>query len=371
MNKKLISIIIGTRPEAIKLAPIVIEFRKIKKFNTRVILTGQHIEMVKQVIDLFNINTDINLNIMREKQSLKDLTCNILDGLTNEFKLNKPALVIIQGDTTTAFAAALAAFYNKIPVGHVEAGLRTNNIYDPFPEEANRRLISQIATLHFAPTKNSLNNLKISGIKENIFITGNTVIDSLLFISRKKKGTRFLNNIKSDNKRIILTTIHRRENWGKNIQNILKAIKEILVYYPDVYIIIPLHKNKIVRDPIKKFLGKNDRVNLCEPLDYEELIEVMKFCTFILTDSGGIQEEAPSLKKPVLVLRNTTEREEAIMAGTAKLIGTKTENIVREIKNLLDDKEYYNSMISKKNPFGDGDASIRILEKCMNYLSKN
>tara|TARA_B100000212_G_C27382717_1_gene537833 strand:- start:1795 stop:2910 length:1116 start_codon:yes stop_codon:yes gene_type:complete len=367
-HKHLITLILGTRPEAIKLAPLILELKKHNQFKTRLILTGQHKEMVEQVMNLFNIKADHNLAIMTEKQSIRDITCKTINGLSREFEKFRPSLVIIQGDTTTAFAGALSAFYENIPVGHVEAGLRTNKLNDPFPEEANRRLISQIATLHFAPTRNALKNLKDSGISENLFLTGNTVIDSLLYISEKKDQIPSFKKINWEKQRVILVTVHRRENWGENINNITKALKEILVHYPDVSIVLPLHKNKIVRDPIVKILGNQDRVNLCEPLDYDTLIMVIKYSNFIITDSGGIQEEAPSLGKPVLVVRNTTERPEAIEAGTSKLIGTQTSKIIDEIKKLLDNQSYYISMAKKKNPYGDGNASKQIIKAFKSYL---
>ena len=365
----LITVIIGTRPELIKLAPVIKVFQNYKKVQTRIILTGQHKEMLMNLLKVFEIKEDKNLDIHLKGQTLNYITSEIINGLRKEFILNKPNLVILQGDTTTAFASALAAFYDKIPIGHVEAGLRTNNLQDPFPEEANRRLISQISTLHFAPTKKAKDNLNSSGIFEHVYMTGNTVIDSLLMIS-PKVGKPIIPKISWQNQRIILVTAHRRENWGKNIKQISIAIKTLLKKYSDISFIIPMHKNNLVRKPFEDLLSNNPRVLLIEPLEYDQLIAIMKNCYLLLTDSGGIQEEAPSLGKPVLVLRNTSERMEAVESGTAKLIGTKTETIVDEVTNLLTNKNVYSKMSKILNPFGDGNSSKRILEICKKFLKE-
>ena len=365
----LISLIVGTRPELIKLAPLIKVFKCCKQFKTRLILTGQHKEMVLNLMNIFQLKEDLNLDIHTKGQTLNYITTEIINGLKKEFSLNMPQLVLVQGDTTTAFASALAAFYEKIPIGHVEAGLRTNNLKDPFPEEANRRLISQITTLHFAPTKNAKKNLIASGISEQVFVTGNTVIDALLMTSQKVSKPR-LKNINWDIERVILVTAHRRENWGKNIQQIAQAIKTLLKKHSDISFIVPMHKNNLVRESFLDLLSNNSRVLLIEPLEYDELVAVMKNSYMILTDSGGIQEEAPSLGKPVLVFRNTTERQEAIESGTAKLIGTNQRKIVEEVTILLTNEEIYQRMSKTINPFGDGNASERILEICKKFFKQ-
>ena len=366
-KKKLITIVLGTRPEAIKLVPVIDTFKKCIKFETRVIITGQHKEMVHQVLKIFDIEVQKDLNIMREKQSLTQITCLVLNGLKEDFKNNKPSLVIVQGDTSTAFAAALAAFYEQIPVGHVEAGLRTNQLNDPFPEEANRRLISQISSLHFSPTKGSKRNLMNSGINGIIEVTGNTVIDALFLISKKDMVPKLTGiNWK---KKVIFVSVHRRENWGIRLQNIIKGLEMILEEYKDVILLLPLHPNPIVREPFLDAFQRKERVILISPLNYLELVGTIKNCYALLTDSGGLQEEAPSLGKPVLVLRKTTERPEAIAAGTSKLIGTDPKSILKETGTLLTNKKAYQKMAKALNPFGDGKASIRILKTCKEFLN--
>ena len=367
MSKSSIAIVIGTRPEAIKLAPLIKEFKSCNNFLTKVILTGQHKEMVDQVLKLFEIKEDINLSLMRKKQSLSYITCSALEGLENIFKDINPKLVLVQGDTTTAFSAALAAFYLKIPVGHVEAGLRSNDIYDPYPEEINRRLISQIASLNFAPTKTAHQNLINSNVSGEIYITGNTVIDALLSTA-KKTNTSILDNIDWRKNRIILSTIHRRENWGENIEKIGKTLIAILEKYPDTILLLPMHPNKAVREPLRKILNNHPRAFLVEPLEYVDCVSAMKFCYILLTDSGGLQEEAPSLGKPVLVLRNTTERPEAIESGNSVLVGVEKRRILNEVDKLLTDNNYYHKMSNALNPFGDGNASKRILKACIKFL---
>ncbi|MBD2137249.1 UDP-N-acetylglucosamine 2-epimerase (non-hydrolyzing) [Anabaena sp. FACHB-1237] len=367
MTKKRIGIILGTRPEAIKLAPVIQVFKTCPELDVQVILTGQHREMVEQVMNLFNIQANHNLEIMQKQQSLNDITCRSLEGLETLFQSQKLDFVIVQGDTTTAFAAALAAFYQKIPVGHVEAGLRTDNIYNPFPEEANRRLISQITQLHFAPTTLAVQNLKNAGVLGEIYLTGNTVIDALLNVAKNQpecdiKGLNWLDY------RMILATVHRRENWGKPLQNIAQGFLQILDKFPDVGLLLPLHRNPTVREPLKQILGNHPRIFLTEPLDYKELVSAIDKSYLILTDSGGLQEEAPSLGKPVLVLRDTTERPEAVTAGTAKLIGTNTDNILTAASELLSSTDIYDQMANAINPFGDGQAAKRILEIVIKYL---
>ncbi|WP_375492585.1 non-hydrolyzing UDP-N-acetylglucosamine 2-epimerase [uncultured Nostoc sp.] len=366
-NQKRVCIILGTRPEAIKLAPVIQVFQKSSGFELQVILTGQHREMVEQVMQLFNIKSDYNLEIMQVQQSLNDITCRSLQGLEALFKVEKPDLVLVQGDTTTAFAAALAAFYQKIPVGHVEAGLRTDDIFNPYPEEANRRLISQITQLHFAPTPWAVENLHRSGVLGEIHMTGNTVIDALLNVA----ATQVVCNVPGldwESYRVLLATVHRRENWGKPLLAIAQGFLQILDKFPDTAMLLPLHRNPTVRVPLQELLGNHPRIFLTEPLDYGELVAAIGRSHLLLTDSGGLQEEAPSLGKPVLVLRDTTERPEAVTAGTAKLVGTTSENIFAAAAELLSDSDAYEAMANAINPFGDGHAAERILQIVQNYL---
>jgi len=364
----LVTIILGTRPEAIKLSPVIIKFSNSKKFKVRLILTGQHKEMVSQVLDLFNLKADTNLNLMKKNQTLTHITCNTLIGLRREFLKIKPDLVIVQGDTSTAFSASLAAFYEKIPIAHVEAGLRTKCFTSPYPEEANRRFISQIATLHFAPTEITKKNLERFGIYNNVFVTGNTVIDSLLKISPCIKLPK-IKNLNWQNNKVILLTVHRRENWGSNLEEIIGAIKKIVKTRTGISFLIPMHKNEIVKNLLITSLSNTQNIFLTDSLNYAEQIGVLKECYFVMTDSGGLQEEAPTFGKPVFVLRDNTEREEALIAGTAKLIGTNKNKIISEINNILDNPENYMKMISKNNPFGDGKASERIFNHCYEYLN--
>ena len=366
-RKPIVTFIFGTRPEAIKLAPVIIKFKSCLSIKTKIILTGQHREMVKIVMDTFGLFEDINLNLMTENQSLADITSKTLIGLEKEFKKNETKLVIVQGDTSTAFSAALAAFYNKIPIGHVEAGLRTNNLFDPYPEEANRRLISEISSLNFAPTNQAKDNLKSSFIRNNVSVTGNTVIDAVNLISEDIKLPN-IKNINWEKDRVLIATIHRRENWGARLEEIAKGLLLIINKYQNILILIPLHKNKLVRDPIIKILGEHSRAILLEPLEYREFIGAMKGCFFILTDSGGLQEEASAFSKPVLVLRDTTERQEAVDLGLAKLVGTNAHSILKEASLLIDNPEVFRQMTRAKNPFGDGKASKKILDECLKFL---
>ncbi|MFS0518540.1 non-hydrolyzing UDP-N-acetylglucosamine 2-epimerase [Nostoc sp. UIC 10607] len=366
-NQKRVCIILGTRPEAIKLAPVIQVFQKSSSFELQVILTGQHREMVEQVMHLFNIKADYDLEIMQVQQSLNDITCRSLQGLEALFKEKKPDLVVVQGDTTTAFAAALAAFYQKIPIGHVEAGLRTDDIFNPYPEEANRRLISQITQLHFAPTPWAVENLHRSGVLGEIHMTGNTVIDALLNIA----ATEAVCNVPGldwESYRVLLATVHRRENWGEPLLAIAQGFLQILDKFPDTALLLPLHRNPTVRVPLQELLGNHPRIFLTDPLDYGELVGAIGRSHLLLTDSGGLQEEAPSLGKPVLVLRDTTERPEAVAAGTAKLVGTTSENIFANAAELLSDPDAYEAMANAINPFGDGHAAERILQIVQNYL---
>ena len=366
-GKPRVTIVLGTRPEAIKLAPVIQEFQACPLVSTRVVLSGQHREMVMQVMDLFGLKADHDLNLMAPRQTLTHVTCAALQGLRDDFQAYPPAMVLVQGDTTTAFAAALAAFYEQIPVGHVEAGLRTDNILDPFPEEANRRLISQVAQLHFAPTQRSEANLLDAGVVGRVLVTGNTVIDALLRMAEQAPS---LDDLGIDwlRQRVILATVHRRENWGEPLAQIAAGLRNVLDDHPDTVLLLPLHRNPTVRDPLHALLGDHPRVVLTEPLDYDRLVAAMQGCTLLLTDSGGLQEEAPALGKPVLVLRRTTERPEAVEAGTARLVGVDAEAIASEAHRLLSDPEAYNAMARAVNPFGDGKASSRILEACLALL---
>lgn len=364
-----ISIILGTRPEAIKLAPVIQQFRSAPQFATQVILTGQHREMVDQVMQLFDLTADRDLAIMQPKQTLTDITCGSLQGLEMLFEELQPRLVLVQGDTTTAFAAALAAFYRKIPVGHVEAGLRTDDLYNPYPEEANRRLISQVTQLHFAPTDLSVEHLKRSGVMGTIHKTGNTVIDALLAVANRQPVCN-VPGLDWNQYRVILSTVHRRENWGEPLHSIAQGFLKVLDKVPDAALLLPLHRNPTVREPLKALLGSHPRVFLTEPMDYTDLVGAIQRCYLLLTDSGGLQEEAPSLGKPVLVLRETTERPEAVTAGTAKLIGTDSDRILAETSELLNNPDAYQRMATAVNPFGDGHASERILQIVLQYFQQ-
>ncbi|HIK03807.1 MAG TPA: UDP-N-acetylglucosamine 2-epimerase (non-hydrolyzing) [Trichormus sp. M33_DOE_039] len=366
-NQKRVCIILGTRPEAIKLAPVIQVFQQAPDFDLQVILTGQHREMVEQVMLLFNLKANYDLEIMQPQQSLSDITCRSLRGLERLFSENKPDLVIVQGDTTTAFAATLAAFYQKISVGHVEAGLRTDNLYNPYPEEANRRLISQLTQLHFAPTALAVENLQRSGVLGEIHLTGNTVIDALLNVAATQPACN-VPGLNWNSYRTLLATVHRRENWGEPLQAIAQGFLQILNNFPDTALLLPLHRNPTVREPLQALLGDHPRVFLTEPLDYAELVGAIGRSHFLLTDSGGLQEEAPSLGKPVLVLRETTERPEAVAAGTAKLVGTASDSIAAAAGELLSNTTAYETMANAINPFGDGHAAEYILGIVRRYF---
>lgn len=364
-----VCIVLGTRPEAIKLAPVIQTFQQAPEFDTQVVLTGQHREMVDQVMTLFNLTAQADLAIMQPGQTLTDITCRSLQGLDTYFQQHRPDLVIVQGDTTTAFAAALAAFYQKIPVGHVEAGLRTDNLYSPYPEEANRRLISQLTTLHFAPTAQAVTHLQQSGVVGHIHHTGNTVIDALLRVAAQSPDCAIAGV--DWGQRVLLATVHRRENWGAPLASIAAGFLAVLERFPDTALLLPLHRNPTVREPLRDWLGDHPRVHLTEPLDYGQLVGAMQRCHLLLTDSGGLQEEAPGLGKPVLVLRDTTERPEAIAAGTARLVGTETDAIVAHTTELLSDPAAYEAMAKAVNPFGDGTAAEAILAIVRAYLLPN
>ena len=320
-------------------------------------------------MQLFDLKADRDLEIMLPKQSLSDITCRSLRGLETLFQQIQPSLVLVQGDTTTAFAATLAAFYQKIPVGHVEAGLRTGDLLDPYPEEANRRLISQLTALHFAPTDTSVSHLERSGVVGQIHKTGNTVIDALLKVAERQPECP-IEGLDWDRYRVILATVHRRENWGDPLQDIAEGFLTVLDKFPDTALLLPLHRNPTVREPLQARLGDHPRVFLTEPLDYAQLVGAMQRSYLLLTDSGGLQEEAPGLGKPVLVLRDTTERPEAIAAGTARLIGTAVDSITQNATALLSDFVTYEAMAKAVNPFGDGQASDRIVQIVKNFLGQ-
>ena len=370
MKKKVITIF-GTRPEAIKMAPLVKELEKREEIESKVCVTAQHREMLDQVLNLFDIKPDFDLNIMKTKQTLTGITNKVLEGLEEIFKEEKPDMILVHGDTTTTFAGALAAFYQQIKVGHVEAGLRTFNKYFPFPEEMNRKLTGSLADLHFAPTKGSKENLLREGIDENIiYITGNTVIDAMLHTVEDNYvfENDELNKIDYKNKKVIMITAHRRENWGEGIENICTALNKIVEENEDVELVYLVHLNPVVKDVVFERLGGNDRIHLLSPLDTKETHNLMNKSFMIMTDSGGLQEEAPHLGKPVLVLRDVTERPEAVEAGTVKLVGTNVEKIVTEANKLINDKEEYNKMSKAINPYGDGIASQRIADAILKYF---
>lgn len=364
--------VFGTRPDAIKMAPVVLELQRDPgNVDLVVAVTGQHREMLQQVLDVFNIKPKYDLNIMRQNQSLAQITTRSLEGLAPIIEQEKPDIVLAQGDTTTTFVASLAAFYNKVAVGHVEAGLRTENKYDPFPEEINRRLTGVLADLHFAPTDTARNNLLAEGVPENrIFVTGNTVIDALLSVAERPYHFHdpLLSALEHSTRRIILVTAHRRENWGEPMSRIASAVKLIAADFPDTEVVFSLHKNPIVRESICAVLQGIDRVHLIEPPDYVPFVHLLKMSHLVLTDSGGVQEEAPAFGKPVLVMRNTTERPEGVAAGTSKLVGTNILDIYHNVSELLSHPDAYNIMSHAVNPYGDGSASIRIKEEIFRYF---
>ncbi|MGE4283989.1 MAG: non-hydrolyzing UDP-N-acetylglucosamine 2-epimerase [Clostridia bacterium] len=363
--------IFGTRPEAIKMAPLVKELERCEFIESIVCVTAQHREMLDQVLDIFQIKPDYDLNIMQQKQSLITITTKALEGLDEVIKQAQPDIVLVHGDTTTTVAGSLAAFYNKVKVGHVEAGLRTFDKYFPYPEEINRKLTGVLADLHFAPTMANKANLINENISEDtIYITGNTVIDALKTTVKDEFGfkTEELKGLNYKDHRIILVTAHRRENIGQPLRNICEAVKELVSRYNDVEVVYPVHLNPAVKDMVFEILGDIPRVHLIEPLDVEELHNVMKKCYLVLTDSGGLQEEAPSLGKPVLVLRNETERPEAVKAGTVKIAGVDKDMIIKLSAMLLDEPEEYAEMAKAVNPYGDGTASYRIVQAILYHF---
>jgi UDP-N-acetylglucosamine 2-epimerase (non-hydrolysing) len=380
--KRKILIVFGTRPEAIKMAPLVKALEREVSIESKVCVTAQHREMLDQVLDIFDIVPDYDLNLMVPGQDLYDITINILVEMKVVLINFQPDIVLVHGDTTTTLATSLAAFYQKIKVGHVEAGLRTDDIYSPWPEEANRQITSVLANYHFAPTDTSKENLiKENKDAKNIIVTGNTVIDALLLslckiknsevIQNKIKKTLQTNGLKlQEARRVILVTGHRRENHGEGFINICEALKEIALSYPTIDIIYPVHLNPNVQKPVKALLSNISNIYLIEPLQYEEFIYLMDKAYMIITDSGGVQEEAPSLGKPVLVMRETTERPEAVDAGIVKLVGTNKEKIIKEVQNLIDNKQEYEKMNKAHNPYGDGKACEKIVEFLKEKLKK-
>ncbi|MEV9529113.1 UDP-N-acetylglucosamine 2-epimerase (non-hydrolyzing) [Aliarcobacter butzleri] len=369
---KKILLVFGTRPEAIKMAPLVKSFEKERTIESKVCVTGQHREMLDQVLEIFDIEPDFDLNIMKDGQDLYDITSRVLIGLRDVFCEFKPDIVLVHGDTTTCISASLAAFYGRIKVGHIEAGLRTGDIYSPWPEEANRQITGVLTNYHFAPTSTSKENLLKENKKlDNIIVTGNTVIDALFLAldkieNNKDLKSKVINSINSQyklnvNRKIVLVTGHRRENFGEGFINICEALKTIALSNSDIDIVYPVHLNPNVQKPVKEILSDTSNVYLINPLQYEEFIFLMNKSYFIITDSGGVQEEAPSLGKPVLVMRDTTERPEALEAGTVKLVGTSKETIIKEAQKLLDDENEYNTMSKAHNPYGDGKACERIV----------
>ncbi|WP_308667413.1 non-hydrolyzing UDP-N-acetylglucosamine 2-epimerase [Allisonella histaminiformans] len=361
--------IFGTRPEAIKMAPVVRELLKHPEIETKVCLTAQHREMLDQVVDLFQLPVDYDLDIMKQGQSLYDITDRVLLGLKDVLEKEKPDLVLVHGDTTTTFSATLAAFYQQIDVGHVEAGLRTGNMYSPFPEEANRRLTSVLTALHFAPTETARQNLLKENQKDDhIFTVGNSVIDALLATVKKDYvfEDKELQDIE-EHKRIILVTTHRRENLGEPMRNVYRALRRLVETVPDTEVVFPVHRNPLVRQAVKEVLDGVPGIHLVDPMEYEPFTNLMARSAIILTDSGGIQEEAPSLGKPVLVLRDTTERPEAVASGTVKLVGTDEDKVYNTAYKLLTDEEAYREMAESINPYGDGHTSERIVQAILYF----
>ncbi|AYZ73042.1 UDP-N-acetylglucosamine 2-epimerase (non-hydrolyzing) [Fusobacterium necrophorum] len=361
-----IGIIFGTRPEAIKLAPVYYELKK-RKISTKIVVTGQHKEMLYQVLNVFGIQVDYDLHIMSSGQGLPELTGNLMLKLNSIFGKEQFDYILVQGDTTSAYIGALTAFYHKIPVGHIEAGLRTYNIYSPFPEEVNRRMISVISSIHFAPTDTNVKNLRLENYPlDRIIKCGNTIIDALVWVKTNKSDLlkEIRNKYNLYNKRYILITMHRRENWGKPMENTLTAIREYLKQHEELFLVFPIHKNPIVRKIVHQIFDNFNQAILLEPLEYLDFIAVMDGAHYIMTDSGGIQEEAPSLGKPVLVLRDTTERPEGLEAGTTKLIGNSPAEITKYMKLLEGD--LYHNMASRKNPYGDGHAANIIVSYLVN-----
>ena len=364
MEKIKVMSVFGTRPEAIKMAPLVKALETCDAIESRVCLTGQHREMLDSVMQIFQLHGDFDLDIMEKRQTLSTITCKTLLGMEKVFEQDKPDLILVHGDTSTTFAGALAAFYHQVKVGHVEAGLRTWDKYSPFPEEMNRTLVGDIADLHFSPTKANAENLRREGIQGDIFITGNTAIDAMRYTVRSdyRFATSILNRLDFQNKRILAVTCHRRENYGEPMQNIMHAILQLVEENPDIEVVYPVHLSPVVRECAFPILGNHPRIHLIDPIDVEEMHNLIARCFFVLTDSGGLQEEAPALGKPVLVMRRETERPEAVAAGPAKLAGVEKDVIVSMASELLENPEAYARMAKAVNPYGDGHASARIAD---------
>lgn len=363
--------VVGTRPEAIKLAPVIKRLKEQHKICSNVVSTAQHREMLDQVLRIFGIRPDIDLNIMDSNQTLSRITSKALEGIEKVIEEISPDILLVQGDTTSVFAASLAAFYKRVPVGHIEAGLRSYDKFNPYPEEINRKLTSMLTELHFAPTKLAKENLLREGVPEDkIFVTGNTVIDALFMVIKSdyKFGVDELNQIDYEREKVILVTSHRRENWGKPLKDICLALKDTVSKYDNIHVVYPVHLNPNVQRTVRKYLSDTPRVHLIQPLKYPSFVNLMKRSYIILTDSGGVQEEAPSLGKPVLVLRQVTERPEASEAGIAKVIGTDRNRIVQEVSTLMEDRTAYDRMSKVLNPYGDGKAAERIVNIILEYF---
>jgi UDP-N-acetylglucosamine 2-epimerase (non-hydrolysing) len=368
MNKKNILVVFGTRPEAVKMVPVIKALQGVPEFNTLTASTGQHREMLKPVLERFDVAVDFEMDLMEPNQSLYRLSSKTIAAFEGVLATSKPAMLLVQGDTTTAFLGALCAFYGKIPIGHVEAGLRTDNKYFPFPEEINRRLITAVADLNFAPTEGNKENLLREGIRpDSIYVTGNTGIDAVL-IASGLEDRPVIPEIDLTHKRLILVTVHRRESFGEVMEGMFLSLRDIAQKYKDVAVVYPVHLNPNVRKPAFDILGKVPNIRLVEPMDYFDFIQVMKRAFLILTDSGGIQEEAPTLGVPVLVLRNETERPEAVTSGTVRLAGTSREKIVAQASLMLDNEQERLKLTRAKNPYGDGKAAPRIAEHVLEYL---
>ena len=372
MNKIKVMSVFGTRPEAIKMAPLVRALQASESIESIVCLTGQHREMLDSVMDIFHLKSDYDLNIMEKRQTLSTITTKTLLGMEQVLEEAKPDLVLVHGDTSTTFAGALAAFYHQVKVGHVEAGLRTWDKYSPFPEEMNRTLVGDIADLHFSPTRANAENLRREGVMGEIFITGNTAIDAMQYTVRRDYTftTELLNHLDFAHRRVIAVTCHRRENYGKPMQDIMHAILEVVERHPDVEVVYPVHLSPVVRECAFPILGGHDRIHLIDPIDVEEMHNLIARCAFVMTDSGGLQEEAPALGKPVLVMRRETERPEAVAAGTAKLAGVEKDVIVSMANELLDSPEAYAKMAKAVNPYGDGHACARITQAIEWYFGR-
>ena len=372
MNKIKVMSVFGTRPEAIKMVPLVRALQASESIESIVCLTGQHREMLDSVMDIFHLKSDYDLNIMEKRQTLSTITTKTLLGMEQVLEEAKPDLVLVHGDTSTTFAGALAAFYHQVKVGHVEAGLRTWDKYSPFPEEMNRTLVGDIADLHFSPTRANAENLRREAIMGEIFVTGNTAIDAMQYTVRGDYTftTELLNHLDFVNRRVIAVTCHRRENYGKPMQDIMHAILEVVERHPDVEVVYPVHLSPVVRECAFPILGGHDRIHLIDPIDVEEMHNLIARCAFVMTDSGGLQEEAPALGKPVLVMRRETERPEAVAAGTAKLAGVEKDVIVSMANELLDSPEAYAKMAKAVNPYGDGHACARITQAIEWYFGR-